>query len=297
MTKPEHIDPQRCNVKDFLPLDKDNHELYKDKVIMEYWWGILELTASFETQHFVSNTEEALSIEQRREIQYLQLLHYTVFVKLAGAYYQIEQMNKFLDPVIRENYSLEHISFMTKEYFDALHTDLYQSVTALSNQFFILLNRSHYEPTKVDTKHRISMAPSDLSYWLKINNHPDYGTIRSMLFKCERNLDIRHHATHYGFVPVTKKMDTGEIFIQRDFQIGDVLTKYDLPSYKKDPRKMITVIDASQKRTDDLRANVNDLYKYLYSSDIFDSYLNDRGLNLKAGYTPYWECNNLDSTI
>lgn len=288
MLKPEHIDPALCTVKDFLPNDKDHHQIYKETVHMEYWWGVLELAGGFDHTFFVMTDNDDLPYQVQRELSYLQLLHYTVFIKLAGAHYQIEHMQRHLLPEMIERYSFEHRAFIMKEGFDALHSDLYQSVTALTNQLYILIHRADLKPVKVDEKKQISMAPSDMLYWLKINKHKHLPTIKAILLKCERCLDIRHHITHYGVIPVYRDPESGGIFMQKEFHMGGVLSKYDLQAYHYGGGPMVSVIEASEKRLRCLEDEINNLYRYMFRSGVIEDYFRYRGIVLRDIYQPYW---------
>lgn len=289
MEKPRIINPALCNVSDFLPYDKNHNELYKDTIKMDYWWGVLELAGSFDYNNFVSISGKSFLPLSQREISYLQLLHYTIYMKLAGAHFQIEQMQRYLLPEQIENYSSEHRAFMMKECFDALHSDLYQSITAFSNELYILLNRSFYVPTKVDETRQISMSPSDLLFWLKTNNSKYYPKLRSFLLKCEKYLDIRHHLTHYGVIPVSRDPHTGNIFLQQEFSIGKFLTKFDLMSYHIEGNPMISANSASEIRILGITTEFNNMFQFIYLSTIFEDYLEEKKLKLIETWSPYWE--------
>ena len=137
MIKPENINPALCTVQDFLPNDKDHNQIYKEIVHMDFWWGVLELAGGFDIVFFSMKDGSGLPLPVQRELSYIQLLHYTVFIKLAGAHFQLDNMQRYLLPEKIEKYSSEHRAFFMKECFDAIHSDLYQSVTALSNQLYI----------------------------------------------------------------------------------------------------------------------------------------------------------------
>ncbi len=56
-------------------------------------------------------------------------------------------------------------------------------------------------------------------------------------------------ATHYGAVPVFADAKTGILYLQRNFRIGDLLTKYDVkPSRQKTGGKMANLVEASRPR-------------------------------------------------
>ena len=288
MIKPKIIEPALCNIHDFLPYDKNNKELYRNVIKVDYWWGLLELAGAFDSHNYITASGKSLAESSHREISYLQLLHYTVYMKLAGAHFQVEQMQRYLLPEQISDYSSEHRAFMMKECFDALHSDLYQSITACSNELYILLNRSYYESTKFDGARQISMSPSDLLFWMKHNNNTYYSKIRSFFLKCERYLDIRHHTTHYGVIPVSRDLETGNIFIQQEFLVGNVLTKYDLMSYHYRNNPMISALDASEARLSGITAELDRLYQFIFLSTIFEDYLENRKLNFINTYSPYW---------
>lgn len=288
MMKPDRIDPTRCSVKDFLPNDKDHNQIYKDIVHMDFWWGVLELAGGFDYVLFCTNNSEGIPYKIQRELSYIQLLHYTVFIKIAGAHLQLQNMQSYLRPDKIQNYSSEHRAFFMKECFDALHSDLYQSVTALANQLFILMNRSGYKPVKVDESKQISMSPSDVLYWLKLNRHQHFLAIKSILLKCERFLDIRHHLTHYGVIPMYRDPVSGDILLQKEFQMGRILNKYDLQEYHYGGGAMISAVEISEKRLEGLMDEIDNLYRHMFSSNMIEEYFNDRGISLTEAHRPYW---------
>ena len=286
--KPENINPALCTVRDFLPNDKDHNQIYKEIIHMDFWWGVLELAGGFDIIFFSMKDGSDLSVQLNRELSYIQLLHYTVFIKLAGAHFQWENMQRYLLPDIIEKYSSEHRAFFMKECFDAIHSDLYQSVTALSNQIYILMDRADLKPVKTDEKKQISMSPSDILYWLKLNNHQYFLTIKSIFKKCEKFLDIRHHITHYGVIPVYRDTRSGNILLQKEFQIGGVLNKDDLKAYHYGGGPMISAVEISEKRLNGLVDEINNLYKYMFKLNIIEEYFLHKGLSIKETYQPYW---------
>ena len=282
MPKPKTIDRNLIH-------GKDKEEKYKDATKLDYWWGLKELAADFDVDNYETASGDKLNDDQQKEVAYIQLLHYTVYVKLSGAFYQMEQMEKVLGPSGPGDRSLDLMVFEGKEAFDALHTDLYEAFCALVNQLYMLLNRGYYEPIKMDHKKQSPMTLSDLRYWLRLNKHPDYKVLNSVLHACDRHLDIRHHATHYGAVPVYASMKSRDLYIQHGFRIGDFLTKYDIVSYMMKGGKMESLLDVSRPRATGLCSDVNEIYRYIYSRDIFEGYMKDRGLKIKDTYKPYWE--------
>jgi len=284
MSKPATIDRHLCH-------GQDEEEKYKDIAVVDYWWGLRELAAAFDIGTLTTVSGGALNEEQQEEFAYLQILHYTVYVKLVGAFHQLEQMQQLLAPVSSPSHSFQLRMFEAKEAFGALHADLYQAVCALANQLFTLLNRKHYQPlTKKNNQPWLTgLPPSKVKLWLKQNSHPDCATLSSVLDECDKQLDIRHHATHYGYVPTLVDAQTGTIYIQRDFQIGDILTRFDLKSYADQGGPLITILEASATRATTLCEKVDTIYKYIYTSNTFEGYMADRGLQLKDSYQPYWE--------
>jgi hypothetical protein len=281
MAKPQTIDRHRCH-------GKDKEEKYKDLTALDYWWGLRELAADFDISHYAGITGGDLTARQEKEIAYIQLVHYTVEVKLSGAFYQLEIMNRLFSSPLDEGSSLDLRVFEAKEAFDALHGDLYQAMCAMSNELFMLLNRDSYSPIKVDHTKPIAMSPSDLRYWLKINKHRDYIGISDMLNDCDNQLDIRHHATHYGAVPVYANAKNGVLYLQKEFRIGAMVTKYDLGSHLKKNGAMASLVEMSEPRAKRFCARINDLYRYIYQSDVFEAYMADRGLAIRDSYRPYW---------
>lgn len=282
MPKPEIIDRHKCQ-------GKDKEEKYKDLTALDFWWGLRELAADFDVDNYQTTQGEALTPQQHREIAYIQLLHYTVEVKLAGAFYQMELMEKLFNSPLNEKSSLDLRVFEAKEAFDATHEDMYQASCAISNQLFMLLNRPRYEPVKFDRSKPISMSPSDLRYWLKINEHKDLKSLSRMLTDCDDQLDMRHHATHYGAVPVYANATTGVLYVQSDFKIGDFLTKYDIVRHMKSGGKMSNLLEISKPRAIRLCGFINKIYRYIYVFGVFERYMVDKGIRLKESYKPYWE--------
>ena len=133
------------------------------------------------------------------------------------------------------------------------------------------------------------MSPSDLRYWLKTNNHPDFKSLSKKLNDCDNQLDIRHHATHYGAVPVFADAKSGILYIQKDFRIGDLLTKYDVGKYMKAYGKMVNLVESSKPRVEELCKQINRIYRYIYVNNIFESFMEGNSLKIKETYKPYWE--------
>lgn len=282
MGKPRIIDRRLCH-------GKDKEEKYKDLTALDYWWGLRELAADFDIAHYRSRDGTELTRRQEQEISYIQLLHYTVEVKLAGAFYQLEIMERLFSQPLGEKSSLDLRVFEAKEAFDALHGDLYQAMCAISNELFMLLNRDNLTPIKVDRSKPIAMSPSDLRYWLKINRHKDYDSISEMMSACDDLLDIRHHATHYGAVPVYANPQTGVLYIQKDFRMGAMLTKYDLGRHLKKGGAMSDLVEASRPRAQKMCARINEIYAFIYLTDVFEHYMDDRRLEILGSYVPYWD--------
>lgn len=282
MSKPQRIDRHLCH-------GKDKEEKYKDLMALDYWWGLRELAADFDIANYENKDGPELTARQEREIAYIQIVHYTVEVKLAGAFHQLATMDRLFSSDFAEGSSLDLRVLEAKEAFDALHGDLYQSVCAIANELFMLLNRDSYTPIKVDHNKPIAMSPSDLRYWLKLNRHREYKTVSNLVSECDALLDIRHHATHYGAVPVFANPKTGILYIQKDFRMGDMLTKYDLGRYVKKSGPMDSLVEASRPRAQKLCSRINDIYRYIYTSDTFEQYMKDRNLLIKESYAPYWE--------
>lgn len=282
MPKPEKIDRNKCQ-------GKDKEEKYKDLTAQDYWWGLKELAADFDVANYLPAAGGELKSQQHNEIAYIQLLHYTVMVKLAGAFYQMEQIQRFFNIPLDGKSSLDLRVFEAKEAFDALNEDMYQASCALANQLFMLLNRSSLKPVKVDYSKPVALSPSELRYWLKLNNHPDSKSLSAKFNDCDAQLDIRHHATHFGAVPVYAESKTGILYIQKNFRIGELLTKYDVLRHKRFGKPMVTLVEAARPRAINLCIYTNKIYKYMYQKDIFEKYLDDRGLMLREDYRPYWE--------
>lgn len=282
MGKPQTIDRHLCH-------GKDKEEKYKDLTALDYWWGLRELSADFDIANYTSIEGQVLSPKQENNIAYIQILHYTVEVKLAGAFYQMENMERLFSSDFIEGSSLDLRVFEAKEAFDALHGDLYQAVCALANELFMLLNRSNYTPIKVDHTKPIAMSPSDLRYWLKLNKHKDYINISSMINDCDNLLDVRHHATHYGAVPVYANAKNGILYLQKDFKMGGMLTKYDLGRYLKTGGAMSSLVEISRPRATKLCARINDIYRFIYLSEIFEQFTTDQKVMIKDSYKPYWD--------
>ena len=282
MGKPQTIDRHLCH-------GKDKEEKYKDLTALDYWWGLRELAADFDIANYLNNEGPDLSPRQEKDISYIQLLHYTVEVKLSGAFYQIDTMERLFSSSLEGGTSLDLRVFDAKEAFDALHGDLYQAVCAIANELFMLLNRSNYTPIKVDHTKPIAMSPSDLRYWLKLNRHKDYIAISSMVNDCDNLLDIRHHATHYGAVPVYANAKNGVLYLQKDFHMGGMLTKYDLGRHLKGGGAMSSLVEISRPRAVKLCSRINDIYKFVYLSDIFEQFMVDRKIAINESYKPYWE--------
>jgi hypothetical protein len=281
MPKPETIDRHRCH-------GKDKEEKYKDLTALDFWWGVRELAADFDVNNYAMKNGDELTSQLHNEIAYLQLLHYTVEVKLSGAFYQMENMERLFNSPLGES-SLDLRVFEGKEAFDALNEDMYQASCAIANQLFILLNRPHMTPTKMDHSKPVAMSPSDLRYWLKVNRHQDFKSLSAMLNNCDDQLDIRHHATHYGAVPVYADAKTGILYTQKSFRIGELLTKYDILRYMKSGKPMSNLVEAARPRARGLCAYVNKIYHYIYRTNAFENYCEARGLKVRDTYSPYWE--------
>ncbi len=282
MPKPETIDRNKCS-------GKDKEEKYKDLTALDFWWGLRELAADFDVNNYLTKAGEELNQQQRNEVAYIQLLHYTVEVKLAGVFYQMENMEKLFNSPLDKSTSLDLRVFEAKEAFDALNEDMYQATCAIANQLFTLLNRPSLTPIKMDHTKPIAMSPSELRYWLKLNKHPDFKSLSAIFNDCDNQLDIRHHATHYGAVPVFADAKTGILYTQKNFRIGELLTKYDIQRYMKSGKPMANLVEAAKPRARSLCAFINRLYKYIWRKDVFERYMESRGLKLKDTYKPYWE--------
>ncbi len=282
MPKPEIIDRHRCS-------GKDKEEKYKDLTALDYWWGVRELAADFDVNNYTADDGSDLTPGQHNEIAYIQLLHYTVEVKLAGAFYQMETIERLFNSPLDNKSSLDLRVFEAKEAFDALNEDMYQATCAIANQMFMLMNRPHFQPIKMDHSKPTAMSPSELRYWLKMNKHQDFKSLSAIFNDCDNQLDIRHHATHYGAVPVYADAKTGILYTQKNFRIGELLTKYDILRYMKSGKPMANLVEAAKPRTVSLCAFINRLYKYIWRKDVFEQYLENRGLKLKSTYKPYWE--------
>ena len=282
MGKPQTIDRHLCH-------GKDKEEKYKDLTALDYWWGLRELAADFDIENYETASGDTLSLQQQNEIAYIQLLHYTVEVKLSGAFYQMEHMERLFGSPLADGASLDLRGFEAKEAFDAVNEDMYQASCAIANQIYMLLNRPEYTPIKMDQRRPVAMSPSDLRYWLKLNDHPSFRTLSNMFNDCEKQLDIRHHATHYGAVPVFADRQTGILYLQKHFRIGELLTKYDVLRHKKSGKPMANLLEAAKPRVTALCACMNRIYRHIYLGDIFENYLQARGLRLKESYMPYWE--------
>jgi hypothetical protein len=282
MPKPDTIDRHQCH-------GREKEEKYKDLTALDYWWGLRELAADFDVDNYLTKSGDELSIDQRNDLAYIQLLHYTVEVKLAGVYFQMEIMEKLFNSPIDENFIIDLRVFEAKEAFDALNEDMYQATCATANQLFAILNRPYYKLIKADQAKRVAMSPSELRYWLKLNQHPDFKSLSAMLNDCDNQLDIRHHATHFGAVPVFADVYTGVLYVQKNFRIGELLTKYDVLAYKKSGKPMANLVEASKPRARSLCAFINRIYKYIWRTNTFESYMESRGVKIKEGVKPYWE--------
>ena len=282
MPKPEIIDRHKCH-------GKAKEEKYKDLTALDFWWGLRELAADFDVDNYETASGEDLTPKQQNSIAYVQLLHYTVEVKLSGAYYQMDKMDRLFSSPLNDKSSLDLRVFEAKEAFDALHEDMYQSCTAISNLLFMLLNRPNLKPIKYDRTKPISMSPSDLRYWLKTNNHTDLKKLSRLLNDCDNQMDIRHHATHYGAVPVFANKETGVLYLQKNFRIGDFLTKYDIIRYMNTGGKMVNLVECSKPRAKELCKQINRVYRYIYNNNVFETFLKNNSLKIKDSYKPYWE--------
>lgn len=282
MPKPEKIDRHRCH-------GKAKEEKYKDLTALDFWWGLRELAADFDVNNYTTTSGEELTRQQIGEIAYIQLLHYTVEVKLAGVFYQMETMERLFSSSPEEGFNLDLRVFEAKEAFDALNEDMYQATCAIANQIFMLLNRPSMKPIKADPFKPVAMSPSELRYWLKMNQHPDFKSLSAVFTDCDNQLDIRHHATHYGAVPVFADAGTGILYLQKHFKIGELLTKYDVQRHMKAQKPMVNLVEASSPRAKSLCAFINRIYKYVWRTDAFEHYMDSKGLKIKDSYQPYWE--------
>ena len=285
MQKPLSIDRSMCH-------GQDEEEQFKDIAVVDYWWGLRELAAAFDVDKLTTDSEGVPSEEQREQFAYLQILHYTVYVKLIGAFHQLGNMQRPRAPASRPRDSIHLRMFEAKEAFDALHGDLYAAVCALGNQLFTLLNRTSYQqPRRNKQPTQAGLSPGKVKEWLRKNSHTHCAALTSMLDGCDAQLDIRHHAIHYSYVPTLVDNRTGAILVQRDFDIGDILTRFDLQSYADQGRPLVTIWDASEKRATALCEKVDAVYKHAYVSGVFEDYMAYQGLKLKDSYQPYWQRN------
>jgi hypothetical protein len=282
MPKPEKIDRHKCH-------GKAKEEKYKDLTALDYWWGLRELAADFDVANYTSKAGGELGMQQQGEIAYIQLLHYTVEVKLSGVFYQMETMERLFGSPVDESFNLDIRVFEAKEAFDALNEDMYQSTCAIANQLFVIMNRPSMRPIKVDPQKPVAMSPSELRYWLKLNSHPDFKSLSAIFGDCDNQLDIRHHATHYGAVPVYADAKTGVLYLQKNFRIGELLTKYDVQRHMKADKPMVNLVEAARPRAKSLCAFINRLYKYIWRTDAFENYLDSKALKIKDSCAPYWE--------
>lgn len=269
MTKPSIIDRYQCH-------GQQDEEEYKNKLAIDYWWGLRELAASFSMHFLDSINGHPVTNDHKKEYGYLQILHYTVYVKLAGAYFELDKIKNVLsstEPVTQIKI------FEVKQGFDSLHSSLYQSVCALSNQIYALINS-----TNNTTK---GLTPNKVIYWLKQQNE---NQIADLLKSSDDCLDIRHHITHYGYIPTFR--ENNHLFIQEGFRQGDIMSTFDLIIYKAQSGKLINIIGASENRIKSLSETIDKIYRHIYAKDIFESYLNRRGLKLKDTHKPYWEKND-----
>ncbi|MCG2769265.1 MAG: hypothetical protein ABIK79_15655 [Chloroflexota bacterium] len=286
MSKPATIDRHLCH-------GQDEEEKYKDIAVVNYWWGLRELAAAFDIDTLTTTSGAAPTVDQKKEFAYLQILHYTVYVKLAGAFHQLEQMQRLLAPTSQPGRSFQLRVFEAKEAFGALHADLYEAVCALANQLFTLLSRKHHKQLIKDKKPVLTgLTSGQVKRWLKENNHPDRVALSSMLDNCDSQLEIRHHVTHYGYVPTLVDHQTGTIYIQRGFRKGEILTRFDLKLRANVGGPLVTISATSEAMATALCKEVDKTYRYVYTSDAFEGYLADRDLKLKDSYQPYWERNN-----
>jgi len=290
MSKPTTIDRHLCK-------GQPEEEKYKDIAVVDYWWGLRELAAAFDIGTLTTVSGAPLTVGQQKEFAYLQILHYTVYVKLAGAFQQLERMRQLLPPVSPPSHDFQLRMFEAKGAFDALHAALYQAVCALTNQLFTLLNRQHYRPIRYRQQPKLTgLTLKNMRDWLNQNSHPDRAVLISMLNNCNDQLDIRHHITHYGYVPTLFVVRTGNICIQRDFHTGHILTRFDLKLHADLSGPLVTILEASETRATTLCAEVDRIYQFIYDSNSFEDYMADRGLKLKASQ-PYWERGNIPESI
>jgi hypothetical protein len=284
VSKPTTIDRHLCK-------GQPEEEKYKDIAVVDYWWGLRELATAFDIGTLTSISGASLTVDQQKEFAYLQILHYTVYMKLIGAFHQLEKMRQLLAPVPPSGHDFNLRMFEAHEAFDALHAGLYQAVCALTNQLFTLLKRRHHKPPERHKQATMptGLTPSQVKRWLKKNSHPDHTVLSTALDNCNNQLDIRHHITHYGYVPTLADAQTGTIYIQRDFRTGHILTRFDLKLHADVGGPLVTILEASETRATKLCTEVDGIYKYIYDSNAFEDYMADRGLKLKASYQPYWE--------
>jgi hypothetical protein len=291
VSKPTTIDRHLCK-------GQLEEEKYKDIAVVDYWWGLRELAAAFDRGKLTTASGVPLTVQQQKEFDYLQILHYTVYVKLAGAFHQLEKMRQLLPPASPPSHDFELRRFEAHEAFDALHAGLYQALYALTNQLFTLLNRQHHKPVTHNKQPKLTgLTVRNMKCWLNKNSHPDRAVLRRMLDNCNNQLDIRHHITHYGYVPTLFVVRTGNICIQRDFRTGHILTRFDLRLHADLGAPLVTILEASETRATKLCAEVDGIYKYIYDSNTFEDYMADRGLKLEASDQPYWERDNHLGTI
>jgi len=291
MPKPNKIDRHECK-------GLSEEEKYKDVAVIDYWWGLRELSAFFEKDYLTTTSGQTPTQTQIEEYAYLQILHYTVFINIAGAYYQIEQMQNLFstDPESIESLRLNH--FSGKNAFNALHANLYHAICALVNQIFTLLNRKKgFLPVKDRKKKRTllkGLTKGNFIYWLNLNGHPYKNNLIPFIELCNNMLDIRHHITHFGYVPTYEPAQENMIYIQEHFVIGKIMTRFDLGQILNTQNlPKISILEASKRRSNDFCKAVDKIYEFIYFSGIYEDYMTDNGLKLKENYKPYWERDNL----
>ncbi len=269
MTKPLIIDRHLC-------LGQQEEEKYKDTAIVDYWWGLRELASGFSMHLLDSANMTAVTNDQKKEYAYLQILHYTVYVKLAGASYQLDKIKNIINST---SSATQFQMFEVKECFDALHSSLYQSLCALCNQVFTLINSS--------STIKKGLNPSKVIAWLDKQKERQ---LSNLLMSCNKCLDIRHHITHYGYIPTFQ--ENNRFYIQEGSHQGDIMSTFDLILYKAQGGKLIEIIEVSESKIKLLCDIINKVYEHVYTKDVFEGYLCRRCLKLKNTNKPYWERSN-----
>ncbi|HOC77063.1 MAG TPA: hypothetical protein PLT33_14010, partial [Deltaproteobacteria bacterium] len=52
---------------------------------------------------------------------------------------------------------------------------------------------------------------------------------------------------------------------------------------------MSSLVEMSRPRAQKLCSYINDIYQYIYLSDLFENFMGDRRLKIKESYKPYWD--------